>query len=203
MFVRARLSGYQNMRGLIFVCVLFSEFIVRLPTNTHLGTLIQISHHTHTPPCRYTSTPALSLFGMPPFTANLPSRLVMPLSPSPTNYVPARPPLPPPPSPSHSQQAQRSSTLAPVYWLAGGFGGLIGFTVFRAVLYLTCSPHPDPLPHTDSSRKINTSLVFLRAGGNSWTLKQMVYKLAEHSRAARHACLNVPIQPHQALKSNV
>lgn len=60
------------MRGLIFVCVLFSEFIVRLPTNTHLGTLIQISHHTHTPPCRYTSTPALSLFGMPPFTANLP-----------------------------------------------------------------------------------------------------------------------------------
>lgn len=91
-FVRARLSGYQNMRGLIFVCVLFSEFIVRLPTNTHLGTLIQISHHTHTPPCRYTSTPALSLFGMPPFTANLPSRLVMPLSPSPTNYVPARPP---------------------------------------------------------------------------------------------------------------
>lgn len=82
-----------------YLCVLFSEFIVRLPTNTHLGTLIQISHHTHTPPCRYTSTPALSLFGMPPFTANLPSRLVMPLSPSPNNYVPARPPFPPPPLP--------------------------------------------------------------------------------------------------------
>lgn len=199
MFVRARLSGYQNMRGLIFVCVLFSEFIVRLPTNTHLGTLIQISHHTHTPPCRYTSTPALSLFGMPPFTANLPPDWLCRYH----HHQPITSQLAPPPSPSHSQQAQRSSTLAPVYWLAGGFGGLIGFTVFRAVLYLTCSPHPDPLPHTDSSRKINTSLVFLRAGGNSWTLKQMVYKLAEHSRAARHACLNVPIQPHQALTSNV
>lgn len=142
--MRARLSGYQNMRGLIFVCVLFSEFIVRLPTNTHLGTLIQISHHTHTPPCRYTSTPALSLFGMPPFTANLPSRLVMPLSPSPTNYVPARPPPPPISQPftTSSEIIYFGSSLliGRRFW---GFDRIYGFSGC-SVSHLLPSSRPSP-----------------------------------------------------------
>lgn len=138
------------MCGLIFVCVLFSEFIVCLPTNTHLGTLIQISHHTHTPPCRYTSsTPALflgcyhSLLISRPLIGYAVITIINQLRPVPSRPVPSHPPHPHPPA-IHNKLRDHLLWLQSTDWQAvWGVCRIYGFSGC-SVSHLLPSSRPSP-----------------------------------------------------------
>lgn len=136
------------------------------------------SHHTstHTPPCTYTSTPALSLSRMLTFTAHFPILIGYDIIPHHQPISSQLPLLTRLPAIHIKPRDQLLDWLHPTDRQAvfRGVAGLFFFFHFR-VLYLTCSPHPDPLPQMDSLREINTSLVFYfeRAGANR---KQQLFR---------------------------
>lgn len=140
----------------VISCPSVFESFTSTCTQTHTWVLgYRISHHTHHH-AGSASTPSLTFRDAVIHCSSPDPWLVEFFPPSPPITSQLGPPLPAIHNKPTDHLLIGSGLLIcrQFCWTLGGCKG------FRAVLYLTCSPHPDPLPHTDSSKKINTSLVF-------------------------------------------